>query len=294
MSLAPDPSTIKLYLAKGNPKGLRTAEISNWTGKALAAPRFEFSDLVARKELQRSGIYLLIGTDPETGKPALYIGEAEVASKRLKNHLDKDFWSHVYVFVSKDENLTKAHVRYLERQLIERASSLGAAKLLNTVSSGARLPEADKAEMEVFLTKMYQLLPILGANVLSEPEEGSKPSQVMLFCRIKNLVATGRRTAEGFIVYKGSQAVLKHRPSAKWAKGRRESLIKSGALEQQGDAFIFTRNIEFGSPSTAGAVIRGGSTNGLTAWKTDQGIALKEQEAENRFEGVRIPMDGGK
>lgn len=100
MSLAPDPSTIKLYLAKGNPKGLRTAEISNWTGKALAAPRFEFSDLVAREELQRSGIYLLIGTDPETGKPALYIGEAEVASKRLKNHLDKDFWSHVYVFAS--------------------------------------------------------------------------------------------------------------------------------------------------------------------------------------------------
>jgi len=281
MSVMPDPTTIKLYLAKGSPKGLRTAEISNWTGKALAAPRFEFSDLVAREELQRSGIYLLIGTDPETGKPTLYIGEAEVASKRLKNHLDKDFWSHVYVFVSKDENLTKAHVRYLERMLIERANSLGVATLLNTVvSSGARLPEADKAAMEVFLAKMYQLFPILGVNILTEPEEGSKPSQPILYCRIKGLAATGRRTAEGFIVYKGSQAVLAHRPAAKWAKGRRESLINSGALVQQGDAYVFTRDVEFGSPSTAGSVIRGGSTNGLTAWKTDEGVSLKDIEAQ--------------
>lgn len=280
MSVALDPSTIKLYLAKGNPKGLRTAEISNWTGKALAAPRFEFSDLVARDELRRSGIYFLIGTDPETGKPALYIGEAEVVSKRLKNHLDKDFWSHVYVFVSKDESLTKSHVRYLEKRLLERANDLGAATLHNTVSSGARLPEADKAEMEVFLSKIYQLLPIMGVSVLTEPEEGAKPTRPMLYCRIRGLVATGRRTAEGFIVYKGSQAVLAHRPSAKWAKDRREDLIKEGVLAQQAENYVFTRDIEFGSPSTAGSVIRGGATNGLTAWKDDQGVSLKELEAQ--------------
>ena len=119
MNLNVHPSTIKLFLAKGTPKGLRVAEISNWNGKALAAPRFEFAELVARDELQRSGVYLLVGTDPESGAPALYIGEAEAVGKRLKHHTDKDFWSHAYVFVSKDENLTKAHVRYLEGRLIE-------------------------------------------------------------------------------------------------------------------------------------------------------------------------------
>ena len=280
MNAALDPSTIRLFLAKGSPKGLRTAEISNWTGKALAAPRFEFADFVVREELQRSGIYLLTGTDPETGVPSLYIGEAELVGKRLKSHLDKDFWSHAYVFVSKDENLTKAHARYVEGKLIERAAKLPGLKMFNSVSSGARLPEADKAEMEVFLAKLYQLLPILGTNILNEPEEGAKPSRPLLYCRIKELVATGRRTAEGFIVYKGSQAVLEHRPSAKWAKGRREDLIKVGALEQLGKAYVFTRDVEFGSPSTAGSVIRGGATNGLTAWKTDKGSSLKELEAQ--------------
>lgn len=281
MNLALDPSTIKLYLAKGSPKGLRTAEISNWTGKALAAPRYEFSDLLAREELENSGIYLLIGTDPDTGKPALYIGEAEVARKRLKNHLDKDFWSHVYVFVSKDDSLTKSHVRYLEKMLLERANNLGMATLHNTVSSGARLPEADKAEMEVFLSKIFQLLPILGVNVLTEPEEGAKQTRPILFCKIKGLVALGRRTAEGFIVYTGSQAVLEHRPSAKFAKSRRGDLIKAGVLVQQDDAYVFTRDVEFGSPSTAGSVIRGGATNGLTAWKTEQGVTLKELEIQD-------------
>lgn len=275
-----DPSTIRLYLAKGSPKGLRTAEISNWSGKALAAPRYEFSDLLAREELQNAGIYLLIGTDPDSGKPALYIGEAEVAKKRLKNHLDKDFWSHVYVFISKDDSLTKSHVRYLEKMLLERANRLGTTTLHNTVSSGARLPEADKSEMEVFLSKIYQLLPILGVNALAEAEEGLQPSRPMLYCRIKNLVATGRRTADGFIVYKGSQAVLEHRPSGKWAKGRREELIKLGVMQQHDDHYVFTQDHEFGSPSTAGSTIRGGATNGLTAWKTDQGVSLKELEAQ--------------
>ena len=279
MSMSPEPSTIKLYLVKGDPRGLRTAEISNWSGKALVAPRYEFADLVARPELQRAGVYLLIGTDPETAMPSLYIGEAEVVCKRLRQHVDKDFWAHIYVFVSKDDNLTKGHVRYLERKLMEKASALQGARLHNTVSSAARLPEADEAEMDVFLTRIYQLLPILGTQVLTEAEEGTQASQPLLYCRIKNLVATGRRTAEGFIVYKGSQAVLEDRPSAKWSKGRRASLIQSGALKFEGETYVFTRNIEFGSPSAAGSVIRGGSTNGLTAWHTEQGVSLKELEA---------------
>ena len=119
------------------------------------------------------------------------------------------------------------------------------------------MPEADAAEMEVFLTKMYQLLPILGVGALVEPDEGTGPSRPMLYCRIKNVVAMGRRTAEGFIVYKGFQAVPEHRPSAKVAKTRREALVKARVLEQEGEHYVFARDAEFGIPSTAGSVIRG-------------------------------------
>ena len=104
-------ATIKLFLVHGDPKRLRTAELSNWTGKAVSGPRTQFDGVLAREESDKSGIYFLTGTDPETGRPAIYIGEAECIRDRVKNHNDKDFWSQVTFFVSKDENLTKAHKR---------------------------------------------------------------------------------------------------------------------------------------------------------------------------------------
>ncbi len=134
------PATIKIFLTHGVPDELRTAEISNWTGKAIACPRNKLKDLLAREEITSPGIYFLIGTDPETGNHALYIGEAESVGKRVKGHSDKDYWVNVVVFVSKDENLTKAHIKFLEGKLIERANEIGKAKLFNSASSGAKLP----------------------------------------------------------------------------------------------------------------------------------------------------------
>ena len=42
-------ATIKLFLPHGDAKSLRTAEISNWTGKAIAAPRTELDELLLRE-----------------------------------------------------------------------------------------------------------------------------------------------------------------------------------------------------------------------------------------------------
>jgi Domain of unknown function (DUF4357) len=61
-------ATIKLFLAQGDPKRLRTAEISNWNGKALAAPRAELDSILARDEAKNAGVYFLTGTDPDSGK----------------------------------------------------------------------------------------------------------------------------------------------------------------------------------------------------------------------------------
>jgi hypothetical protein len=81
--------TIKLFLPKGDAQSLQTAELVNWTGKALAGPRSQLDDLLSREELTKSGVYILLGVDPDTGKQAAYIGEAEVVRDRLKQHRDK-------------------------------------------------------------------------------------------------------------------------------------------------------------------------------------------------------------
>jgi hypothetical protein len=277
-------ATIKLFLVHGDPKRLRTAELSNWTGKAVSGPRTQFDGVLAREESDKSGIYFLTGTDPETGRPAIYIGEAECIRDRVKNHNDKDFWSQVTFFVSKDENLTKAHIRYLEGQLLTLAKTAGRAVVINTQGSGSKLPESDRGEMEVFLEKINQLLPVLGIELLV-PMAGLKtpdaPISKLLYCEIKGLKATGFRSANGFLIQKGSEAVASERPSSEkwpWTRNLRQKLKDDGVLTANEDRLLFTRDIEFGSPSAAAAVVHGGHANGLTAWKDASGKTLKELE----------------
>ena len=277
-------ATIKLFLVYGDPKRLRTAELSNWTGKAVSGPRTEFEGVLGRNESDKSGIYLLTGSDPETGKPAIYIGEAECIRDRIKNHNDKDFWNQVTFFVSKDENLTKAHIRYLEGKLLESAKTAGRAVLANSQNSSSKLPESDRAEMEVFLEKVNQLLPVLGIDLLV-PMAGATtadaPTSKLLYCEIKGLKATGFRSANGFLVKRNSEAVLVERPSSEkwpWTKNLRQRLKDDGVLLESGGRLLFTKDIEFASPSAAAAVVHGGHANGLTAWKDARGKPLKELE----------------
>jgi hypothetical protein len=277
-------ATIKLFLVHGDAKRLRTAELSNWTGKAVAGPRSELDSVLARDEAAKSGLYFLSGTDSESGKPAVYVGEAESIRDRLRGHLDKDFWNHVVFFISKDENLTKAHVRYLEGRLIEQAKSAGRALVMNGQASGSKLPESDREDMEIFLDRIHQLMPVLGADALlpiGSAPEGSAEKQILV-CEIKGLKATGRLTPTGFVVLKGSQAVLKERASAHqypYTLTSRRRLIEDGTLVEAGDHLKFTRDSEFSSPSAAATVVHGGSANGLLAWKTTSGKTLKELEA---------------
>jgi len=271
-------ATIKLFLLHGDANRLRTAEISNWNGKAIAAPRTDFDDLLHRDECAQSGVYILTGVDSDSGSPMAYIGEAEVIRDRIKTHKNRDFWNHAFVFVSKDENLTKAHVRYLEGRMLSDAQKAARARLANTQSSGAKLPESDREDMEVFLTKVHQLLPVLGADVFTSvlaPER-----QTILICEIKGLVARGQRTPAGFVVLAGSQAVAELRPSANaYLTGVRVYLVAEKFLVPQDTHYVFSKAREFSSPSAAAAIVCGGSMNGLTAWKDDSGRTLKEIEA---------------
>jgi hypothetical protein len=277
-------ATIKLFLPHADARRLRVGEVSNWTGKALAAPRTELDDPLAREETESSGVYFLLGVNPETGDNLAYIGEAEVIRDRLKQHKAKDFWTSVVVFVSKDENLTKAHIRYLENRLLHEAKAVGRYKLENTNTTNPKLPESDREDMEVYLSRIRQVLPVLGSDLLSPIAGSAKPTlhQPHLVCKIKNAVATGRRTEGGFVVFAKSTAVLSVRPSAESQYPNtialRRRLIQAKTLVEQDGVYAFTKDVEFSSPSAAAAVIHGGSANGLTAWKDKNGKSLKDLE----------------
>lgn len=277
-------ATIKIFLPHGDPKRLRTGEISNWSGKAIAGPRTELDQILKRDEASCSGVYILSGVDPYTANPAAYIGEAESIKDRLKQHLAKDFWSQLVFFTSKDENLTKAHVRFLEGRLIALAKEARRADLTNSQASGSRLPESDIADMEIYLERIEQLLPALGVDVLVPVSSrgGTSKETQLLYCEVSGLTAIARLTPNGIVVLKGSQAAPSLRPSAAdypWIISSREQLLKNSILVLNKDVLVFQQDHEFSSPSAAAAIVHGGTANGRTAWKDEKGRTLKALES---------------
>lgn len=151
--------------------------------------------------------------------------------------------------------------------------------------SRSKLPEPDREDMEVFLSHIRQLLPVLGSDLLVPMAQPSAKQQSggILFCRMKGAEARGRRTPDGFVVLQGSTAVLQERRSAaKWpyVLALRNTLIANGTLAPEGSFYPFIRDVEFSSPSATAAVIEGGSANGLMEWRTKDGRVLKELDEQ--------------
>jgi len=176
-------------------------------------------------------------------------------------------------------------VRYLESRLITEATQIGRFTLEQNQAGGSKLPESDREDMEVFLARIRQLLPVLGSDILApiaQPAAKTQPGGV-LFCRIKGAEARGQRTANGFVILHGSTAVLEERPSTEsypYVIAQRKQLIGDGTLIEKDGYLVFTKDAEFSSPSAAAVVIHGGSANGLTAWKTKDGKSLKQLDEQ--------------
>jgi len=282
-----DAVNITLFLPRGDAKRLRTAEIGNWTGLAFAAPRTELNDLLARPELGTEGpgkpaVYILTGSDLQADKAPAYIGESETIRERLRQHKAEEFWVSVIVFVSKDQRLTKAHVRYLESKLVSEAVQVSRFALQQNQAGGATLPECEREDMEVFLSRIRQLLPVLGCDIVAPRAQlpANPALDGPLFCRVKGAEARGQRTSNGFVVFRGSTAVLQDNPAAQTrhplAVALRKGLIAEGTLVQQGGFLTFTKDAEFSSPSAAAYVVHGGGASGLTEWRSEDGTTLKQ------------------
>ncbi|MEQ7845679.1 GIY-YIG nuclease family protein [Nocardioides kribbensis] len=168
---------IELFLVDGTPGGLTTAEILNWTGQVLSAPRSEMSALVRRAELAGTCVYLLLGPD-EQGGTRCYIGETDDFKARLRYHdANKEFWRKAVVITSKDANLTKAHGRYLESRLIALAFQAGRVVLDNgTTPPPQSLPEAHSSDMDYFIDQLQIVLPVLGIDAIRGRETVALPA----------------------------------------------------------------------------------------------------------------------
>lgn len=279
--------TIKIFLIDGDPNGRMSCELSNWTGKAYKIPRIKVKDCSDRDDLGSTGVYLLFGKDEE-GKDMVYIGEAETILRRLNQQLtQKDFWNETIVFVSKDENLNKAHIKYLENRLHDIATVANRYKIENAIiPTQSSISESDRAEMEEFIDNIKLLVNTLGHKVFEEKRDfrPKQKYQTFFLKAARGADAQGEPTSDGFVVFKGSKAagstVASITPSFLTL---RQKLIGQGVLVDKGEYFEFPDDYIFSSPSTAACMVLGRNANGLTEWIQKGGTSLKEFESNDKI-----------
>lgn len=294
----PIGKSIRIYLADATVTGIRYAELVNWTGHAIACPRNRLNELKNWPESSKPGIYFLFEGRFGSSKPTAYIGESENVAQRLTNHdRKKDFWSEVVIFTSKDENLTKAHIKYLESALVYLSKNADRYELENgNTPSESSLPRADRDAMKEFIENVRMVLGTLGYSIL-EPILKSKNSSENivescdlnesenvlrnLFFTVNNLSAQGAVTDEGFVLKKGSQLSKSNSESM---PGKllttKEKLLVDGVLKDEGAYLVASEDILFNSSSYAAAIVAGTSRSGPQSWKTTTGKTIKKVEDE--------------
>ncbi|MBW4658716.1 MAG: GIY-YIG nuclease family protein [Drouetiella hepatica Uher 2000/2452] len=301
--------SIRIFLVDGTATGIMTTEIMNWTGKVIASPRSQLVSLAQRSETKRTGIYVLVGEDPSSPlKDKVYIGESDNVLKRLTQHNSdpaKDFWSRTVIVISKDENLTKAHVRYLESRLIDITAQAGRAILENGTSPEIpSLPEPDVADMEYFLEQLLILLPVLNLPFatpaptisisLSTQTDRTVPTVSKITSPIftassSDYNATAQEIDGQFVILKGSTIKKETKNSLRATYTEmREQFIQDGTLVETVDeiSFQLTADVSVSSPTGAASIITGTSVNGREFWRVKNTNQTYNQWDQERIADV--------
>lgn len=274
--------SLELFFIDGNPEGMLTAEVFNWTGHVLVTPRTRLQEALRRKESSYTGAYILLG-ETEAGL-SVYVGEGEDIGERIKNHDARmTWWTSAIFIVATGDALNKAHAKYLEARLLQIASAVGAAALHNTVTPTlTSLSEAQAANMEAFLEHLLLVLPAVrvdaflkrtradaSAPVGAHRHAHSSTEAEFELSTPKHGVRGRARLVDGeFVVLEGSLARERWEgsPSHSYAD-LYEELVRGGVLVADQGYRKFSTNYAFKSPSAAGAIMNGRATNGQEAWK---------------------------
>ncbi len=317
MSAMSKGRTLKIFLVDGTPNGLLTAEVMNWTGHVITGPRTRLPELLQRPEINRTAVYFLVGPESGTGLGTqVYIGETDDAKARLVGHNrpedkgGKDFWERVCVVTSKDANLTKGHIKYLESRLITRAKLAGRCELMNSTDPEYDgLPEADRSDMEFFLEQIQTLLPVLGFDFLrvTPPRAvvssgtGDAPVVSPIFVGDVprfGITARGQERDGEFVVLKGSRTRRQWEGVASGYDKLFNDLVAKGVLAPiaDGQHNEFTQDYAFSSVSAAAAVVSGRTANGRTHWviegtELSYGQWAAEQVAKAQQSGAPVSSE---
>ncbi|TNM60557.1 DUF4357 domain-containing protein [Aliirhizobium smilacinae] len=277
---------VKIFITGKDPRSLRTVELDNWTGVAITGQPEFFKKALEAEVLARSCVYLLIKSGAEDDLPEIYVGESDDFSQRYTNGKFPIEFDTFLIFTSKDDNLTRAHVKWLEEKLwaILKGNSGKVVVANANKPTSSNLPRADVATMRTYLGNMIYVLEALGYDLFTvkertstspagQVEQGNDEAHDLIL----DLYATLPKRVDdrAFLRYEDGAYVLKSGSKINLriteslpsnVRKLREQLIEDGRLIEVGDHMELTRDIPFSKPSPASALVKGRSSTGYQDW----------------------------
>ena len=267
---------LQFILEEENPNGIIECSVDDWFGISYKIPRNKLKEASSLEYINNTGVYILFGDDENTAEKIAYIGEAEDIYNRLLQHnKNKDFWNECIVFVSKDNSLNKAHIKYIEHELYEMSKK--ASRYITKNESNptkSSLSNADEIRAEKFISKIKIIPNMFGYKLfISLVDKNDKEDKTLHLTNNGIEYAKGLLTDEGLVVLKGSKV----------KEGVFDSLLPSlnGFFNKERSSTDLVDNVYindhlFSSPSMAAIAILGRNANGYTEWKNKDNITLKK------------------
>lgn len=277
---------VKIFITGQDPRSLRTVELDNWTGVAITGQPEFFRKALEDEVLSRSCVYLLIRSSADDDLPEIYVGESDDFSQRYASGKFPIEFDTFLIFTSKDDNLTRAHVKWLERELwsILKGNSGKVVVANANKPTSSNLPRADIATMQTYLGNMIYVLEALGYDLFSiqertstSPAKQADPAAIEMPGLSLDLYASlpKRPDDRAYLKYAdgaydllaGSKINMKATETLPANVRRlRDDMIKDGRLVSRGDHLELTKNIPFSKPSPASALVKGRSSTGYQDW----------------------------
>ncbi len=252
--------SINLFLMDGEDSGRIKCTLANWTGVAYKIPRTALDLCKERGDIKQSGVYFLFGTSDETG--------------------NKDYWTEAVVFTTSNDSFGPTEISYLENRFCGLALAAKRYDVENSKEpTQGNIAEEKESKLEEFVDyahiaghKVFE--PLVSSKSMEDIEKYSEVEEPILFFNRANHNASGRRTNEGFVIFKGSAIVpnlQKNCPNnVRKYRERYKSKIDGNN--------ILIEDVLLSSPPAASAFIGGASLSGNIMWRTKDGITLKDLE----------------
>ena len=277
----PRSKTIKLFLMDGEPSGRMKCSLANWTGIAYKIPRTALDKCKDLDILKQSGVYFLFGTD-KSDNAVVYIGQAGARKNgkglllRIQEpHAFIDYWTEAVMFTTTNNSFGPTEISYLENRFCNMAVQSGRYVVKNgNDPNPGNITEETESELEEFIDYAKIVMGTLGHKVFEPfvPSSEEEDAEPVLYLEYGKGRASGKRTSDGFVIFKGSAvnpSLTKSCPerTIKDRKKYANKINKNGVL---------ISDILLSSPSSAAGFVGGASLSGNALWKDSNGKTLKE------------------